>query len=63
MEKKPQAQPHAPLENGAAIRGSEAELKMATDVATMLGSSEAPARTGRSFSLARVEIGDGQRET
>jgi hypothetical protein len=44
----------APLKNGAAVRGSR--LKIATDVAGMLGSSEAPAKTGRSFSLARMEI-------
>jgi len=38
-------------------------LKIATDVVAMLRPSEAPARTGRSFSLARVEINDGRRET
>jgi hypothetical protein len=39
----------APLKNGAAVRGSR--LKIATDVAGMLGPSEAPAKKGRSFSL------------
>src|SRR5271154_6108413 len=49
MKKMLHAQPRAPLKNGAAVRGSR--LKIATDVAGMLGSSEAPAKKGRSFSL------------
>jgi hypothetical protein len=49
------------LKNGAAVGGSR--LKIATDVASMLGSSEAPAKTGRSFPLARMEIGGAQRGT
>jgi hypothetical protein len=48
-----------PLKNDAAVRWSR--LKIATDEADMLGSSEAPARTGRSFSLARIEIDGAQR--
>jgi hypothetical protein len=44
----------APLKNGTTVGGSR--LKIATEVAGMLGSSEAPAKTGRSFSLARMEI-------
>jgi hypothetical protein len=36
---------------------------MATDVAGMLGSSEAPAKTGRPFLLARMEIDGAQRGT
>jgi hypothetical protein len=51
----------ASLKNGAAVRGSR--LKIATDVADMLGSSEAPARTGRSFSLGRMGIDGAQRGT
>ena len=51
----------APLKNGAAVRGSR--LKIATDVAGVLGSSEAPAKTGHSFSLARMEINGAQRGT
>jgi hypothetical protein len=47
--------------NGAAVRGSR--LKIATDVAGVLGSSEAPAKTGRSFSLARMEIDGAHRGT
>jgi hypothetical protein len=43
----------APIKNGAAVRGSR--LKIATDVAGVLGSSEAPVKTGRSFSLARMD--------
>ena len=39
----------APLKNGAGVRGSR--LKIAADMAGVLGSSEAPAKTGRSFSL------------
>jgi hypothetical protein len=50
-----------PLKNGAAIRGSR--LKIATDVAGMLRSSEVPVKTGCSFSLARMEINDAQRGT
>jgi hypothetical protein len=38
----------------AAVRGSR--IKIATDVADMLRSSEAKVRTSRSFSLAEVEI-------
>jgi hypothetical protein len=34
----------APLKNGAAVGGSR--LKIATDVAGMLGSSEAPSKNG-----------------
>jgi hypothetical protein len=45
----------------AAVRGGR--IKMATDVADMLGSSEAKARTGHSFSLAEVEINSSRRET
>jgi hypothetical protein len=51
----------ASLKNGAAVRRSR--LKIATDVAGVLGSSEAPAKTGRSFSLARMEIDGAQRGT
>jgi hypothetical protein len=47
-----------PLKNGAAVGGSR--LKKATDVAGMLGSSEAPVKTGRSFLLARMETDDAQ---
>jgi hypothetical protein len=61
MEKMPHAQPVPPLKNGAAVSGSR--LKIATDVADMLGSSEAPAKTGRSFSLVRMEIDSAQRGT
>jgi hypothetical protein len=57
----PHAQPRALLKNGAAVGGSR--LKIATDVAGMLGSFEAPARTSRLFSLARVEIDGAQRGT
>ena len=49
----------APLKNGAAVRGGR--LKIATDVAGMLGLSEALAKTGRSFSLG--ERGDRRRST
>jgi hypothetical protein len=49
----------APLKNGAAVHRSR--LKIAIDIASILKSSEAPARTGRSFSLARVEINNGWR--
>jgi hypothetical protein len=49
----------APLKNGAAVGGSR--LKIATDVAGMLGSSEAPAKKGRSFSLGGIEIDGTQR--
>ena len=51
----------APLKYGAAVCGSR--LKIATDVAGMLGSSESPARTGRSFSLTRMKIDSAQRGT
>jgi hypothetical protein len=61
MEKIPHAQPRAPLKNGAAVGGSR--LKIATDVAGILGSSDAPVKTGRSFSLARMEIDGAQRGT
>jgi hypothetical protein len=44
----------APLKNGAAVGGNR--LKIATDVAGMVGLSEAPAKMGRSFSLTRIEI-------
>ena len=47
--------PMPPLKNGAAVRGSR--LKIATNVAGVLGSSEAP------FSLARMEINGAQRGT
>jgi hypothetical protein len=57
MEKMPHAQPVP----GSAVGGSR--LKIATDVADMLGSSEALAKTGRSFSLARMEINGAQRGT
>jgi hypothetical protein len=57
----PHAQPVPPLKNGAAIRRSR--LKIATDVAGMLGSSKALLRTGRSFSLVRVEIDGAQHGT
>ena len=40
------------------VRGSK--LKVITDAASMLGSSEAPAKMGRSFSLARMEIDGAQ---
>jgi hypothetical protein len=50
IEKVPHAQPRALLKNGATVCGSK--LGIATDVAGTLGSSEAPARTGHSFSLA-----------
>ena len=48
----------APVKNGAAVGGNR--LKVATDVAGVL---EAPAKTGRSFSLARMKIDGAQRET
>jgi hypothetical protein len=48
----PHAQPRAPLKNGAAVGRSR--LKIATDVAGMLGSSEAS-------SMARMEIDGAQR--
>jgi hypothetical protein len=51
----------APLKNGAAVRGSR--LKITTDVAGIFGSSEGPAKMGRSFSLARMEIDGAQRGT
>jgi hypothetical protein len=51
----------APLKNGAAVRGSR--LKIATDVVSVLGLSEAPVKTGRSFSLARMEVDGVQRGT
>src|SRR5271170_7020533 len=44
MEKNAARSAHAPLKNGAAVRGSR--LKIATDVAGMLRSSEALAKTG-----------------
>jgi len=44
MEKNAARSAHAPLKNGAAVRGSR--LKIATDVTGMLGSSEAPAKMG-----------------
>jgi hypothetical protein len=50
-----------PFKNGAAVRRSR--LKIAIDVAGVLGSSEAPAETGHSFSLARMEIDGAQRGT
>jgi hypothetical protein len=53
------ARSRAPLKNGAAVGRSR--LKIATDVAVMLGSSETPAKTGRSFSLAKMEIDGAQR--
>jgi hypothetical protein len=46
----------APLKNGAAV--GESRLKIATNVAGMLGSFEAPAKMGHSFLLARMEIDD-----
>jgi hypothetical protein len=51
---------HAPLKNGAAVRGSR--LKIATDVTGMLRSFKAPVKTGHSFLLARTEIGGAQGE-
>ena len=39
----------APLRNGAAVHGST--LKIATDIASIVRSSEVPARTDRSLSL------------
>jgi hypothetical protein len=51
----------APLKNGAAVRRSR--LKIATDVAGVFGSSEATTKTGRSFSLVRMEIDGAQRKT
>jgi hypothetical protein len=51
----------ASLKDGAAVRRSR--LKIATDVAGVLGSSEAPAKTGRLFSLARMKIDGAQRRT
>jgi hypothetical protein len=42
------------LKNGAAVR--RIRLKIATDVAGMLESFEAPVKTGCSFLLARMEI-------
>jgi hypothetical protein len=50
IERAPHAQPRALLKNGATVRGSRSRI--ATDVAGTLGSSEAPARTGHSFSSA-----------
>jgi hypothetical protein len=44
MEKNAAASTHAPLKNGAAVRGSR--LKITTDVAGILGSSEAPVKMG-----------------
>ena len=44
MEKNAACSAHAPLKNGAAVRGSR--LKIATNMAGMLGSSEAPAKIG-----------------
>jgi hypothetical protein len=57
----PHAQPVPRSRKSAAVRGSR--LKIATDVAGMLCPSEAPARPGCSFSLARVEINGAQRGT
>jgi hypothetical protein len=51
----------APLKNGVAVGGSR--LKIATNVADMIGSFEALVKTGRSFSLARMEIDGAQRRT
>jgi hypothetical protein len=42
MERNAARSAHPPLKNGAAVRGSG--LKIATNVAGMLGSSEAPAK-------------------
>jgi hypothetical protein len=42
MEKNAARSAHAPLKDGAAVRGSR--LKITTDVAGMLGSSEALAK-------------------
>jgi hypothetical protein len=44
MEKNTARSAHAPLKNGAAVRGSR--LKIATNVANILGSSEAPVKIG-----------------
>jgi hypothetical protein len=44
MEKNAARSAYAPLKNGAAVRGSR--LKIATNVAGMLGSSEALAKIG-----------------
>jgi hypothetical protein len=44
MEKNAARSAYAPLKNGAAVLGSR--LKIATNVAGMLGSSEAPAKMG-----------------
>jgi hypothetical protein len=60
MEKMTHAQPVLGSRMAQRLAGSR--LKLA-DVAGMLGSSEAPAKTGRSFSLARMEIDGAQRGT
>jgi hypothetical protein len=61
MEKNAARSARAPLKNDAAV--DESRLKIATNVAGMLRSSKAPAKTGRSFSLARMEIDGAQRGT
>jgi hypothetical protein len=45
------------LKNSAAVRGSK--LKIATDVAGMLGHPKPQQKRGRSFSLAGMEIDGG----
>jgi hypothetical protein len=52
----------APAQEWPSLVGGS-RLKIATDVAGILGSSEAPVKTGHSFSLARIEINGAQRET
>jgi hypothetical protein len=42
--------------------GQLRKFRIATDVTGMLGLSEPKQETGRSFSLARVEINDAQRD-
>jgi hypothetical protein len=61
MDKNAARSAHAPLKNGAAVRGSW--LKIATDVAGMLRLSEAQQKWSRSFSLTGMEIDSAQHET
>jgi hypothetical protein len=62
----PAASTHAPLKNGAAVRGSR--LKITTDVAGILGSSEAPVKIGpfcshwREWRLITFSVGPGPAE-
>ena len=64
MEKNTARSARAPLKNGAAVRGSR--LKIATNVASMLESSEAPGAVRshwREWRLMAFSVGSGPAES